>query len=186
MPNTVCLPLAESNRPSLYTRLLGGHIAQLPASVQRIHKTSLNLSGTGNVMHGSNILARLIVRLTGLPKAGRRQTVHISIQRQQDDEIWTRNFNNVRFTTRLAHHRQYLDEHFGPFSLLMHIEVRNFSLVYRLQKLRFFSIPLPRFLTPRIDASEIGIGEDILFRMEMSFPWIGRIIRYCGHVRIAA
>ena len=85
--------------------------------------------------------------------------------------------------------RQWLDgsgrlaESFGPFVLLFDLTHAGSALRYRLSGMRCCGLPLPRWLLPRVEASEAATaGGDVAVDVGAWVRGAGLVLRYAGVV----
>ncbi len=178
-------------RQSPFQDLLGSDFARLPELVRRIHGLTHSLRSTGraDVCRAPRLLARLLCTVAGLPPSGR--DISVTVEFHPDGhlrEFWERRFGRRRYssTLRAGDPRApgLLVEHFGPFDLEFRLSVASESLSTRLHwsatGWRFLGVRLPRQTVPRIHCVESGDSERFMFDIDVAFPLIGQVIRYCG------
>jgi hypothetical protein len=172
----------------LYARLLGEDWPTVADEVRRAHydDRSLERRGLFRVHRGIGFAARAIAALMRLPPAAEGVPVDLRIEAVGDGERWIRHFGRKRLTTyQRPLPDGLLGERFGPMELAFRVtviegEIRYASIGARL-RVGPFGIPLPRFLSPRVEAREApGSGGATQVMVEVSLPWIGRLIRYEG------
>jgi len=80
--------------PGLYPQLVAASWDDLDEAVRRWHGEGdiVQAAGSFQVRHGGNRLARLLVRLAGLPAAGEAVDVRLAVLRTRDGEEWRRSF----------------------------------------------------------------------------------------------
>jgi hypothetical protein len=161
--------------------------ALLPAAVRVVHGGSgrLTMAGRADIEVASNLVARAVTALVGLPAAGRDVPVTITFDRAPEAEAWDRRFAARRYRSRVAPGRGrdagLLVERLGPFDNVFRLQATPAGLRWRLVDFRLLGIGLPAALRPACDAFEYADGEGrFVFDIAMDLPGFGRIIRYCG------
>jgi len=142
--------------------------------------------GRARVENGASPIARLLRRVIGLPKSGDDIPVTVSVDRliteHGEAEIWTRNFDGVRFSSQLhLDCQKRLHERFGPVAFQLGAETQQARLGLPIVSARFLGIPLPRILLPRSDAIEETDSEGrFRFDVKLTLPVIGLLVHYEG------
>jgi hypothetical protein len=177
---------------NLYLRIIGSESCNLDAPVQRFHATERELRCVGSftIEHGSGRAARSLLRLIRLPKAGENLPTRLVITALSDSERWFRTFGTSDFVTEQRGRYPYLRECAGPIEFFFRLEVLDGSLVYHHEetavRLGRFSVPLPRWLSPRIVAREWALPDEdrVYGSVRVTMPLIGLLIAYEGYVEI--
>lgn len=173
----------------IYRQVLGVAFDELPAPVQKLHDATgaRNWSGTAVVERGNGVLATIACRLIGFPKAGQDVPVRVAFRAEGDGERWTREFAGKKFNSlqypgagRNAH---LLMERFGlaTFALALVIKKDKLHLVAR--SWTFAGIAMPRFMLPTGQTFETAEGESFVFDVDISVPFIGRLVHYRGQLK---
>jgi hypothetical protein len=177
----------ESARSApLQARILGAAWEKVPPAIRNLHdvKSRLTAEGRARVDRGRNILARLIGAVFNFPREGDDIPVRIDFVETSGAEIWTRDFAGKRFSSRQFEGRgrsaHLLCERFGPVTFGMAIAAEDDRLRLVLRRWSFLGVPLPMWLCPVSDAYETVDQGRFRFYVEISAPWIGLIVRYCG------
>jgi hypothetical protein len=177
----------------LYPHLLGASWSQLDKAVQRLHSAGafVHAAGTFRVRHGDNRLARLLVRLAGLPAAMETVVVRLIITPRAGGEEWRRTFAGRPLVSWQGPGPScLLAERIGLLELRFRLEVGGGALIYRTHavvlRLGPLRVPLPRFLMPRVAAAEksAGDGDRAHIAVEMTLPWVGLLIAYEGTLAV--
>ena len=173
---TSCVPL--------YARAMGERYTRLPEPVRSVHAIvgDGGATGEGEVERGSNLLARLVGAIMRFPPAG-THPVHVSFALRDGREVWTRRFGPHRFHSELSLAGDGVAERFGPLRFTFALPSDDTGLRMELRHWTAFGIPLPRFLAPRIAASERAEGDDFLFDVAIALPLIGPLVHYRGRLR---
>jgi hypothetical protein len=171
--------------------LLGASWNDLGQAVQRLHNLgdTVQATGTFQVRHGSNRLARWLARLAGLPPAGEAVEVRLVVTPQGRGEQWRRTFAGRPLVSfQRPRPDGLLAEHLGPLELRFRLEVAAGALIYHLVgvALRFGSlrIPLPRCCAPCVAAWEkpTETPDRVQVSVEVSLPLLGPLLAYEGTV----
>jgi hypothetical protein len=176
---------------SLYEGLLGSAWTHLPEAVRALHaaRHPSEFYGTCTVERGTNLLAKLVAKVIGFPKAGVDQAIHVRFQKQllgdgREAELWVRtvagqSFSSLQYAGR-GRAQALICERFGPTSYAMAIVVKDQQLHLILRGWSVFGLPLPAWLGPRAKAFESSEQGCFRFFVEISHPFIGLIVRYRG------
>lgn len=167
--------------PTLYRRVMGEAFAQLPRQVRRMHEVNGDAggAGVGRVVSGKDLLARFACRIMRFPPPG-DYPVHVHFTERGGAETWTRDFGGHRFKSVLSQKGPWLSERFGPISFLFDLRNVERGLEMRLRGWRFFGVPLPLEMAPRIEAKETEEAGRFRFDVRASLPFIGDVIHYSG------
>jgi Domain of unknown function (DUF4166) len=175
---------------NLYRRIIGSAWSNLAEPVQRFHLIDGEVCFHGNfsVGHGTNFLARLLVRLLQMPDAGQNLNTCLVVTALADGERWRRTFGESDFVTEQHECDGNLHEYLGMMEFCFHLDVFRGVLIYQHSKtaLRFGSlrVPLPRLLAPRIVASEWAPANEsrVHGSVRVTAPIIGLLITYKGYL----
>lgn len=167
---------------ALYRRLLGDRFEELPGAVRALHDVSgpVTWCGIADVTRGTNVAARMLATLFGLPCEGRGQALTVTFAPDGLAEIWTRDFAGRRFVSRQWACGALVCERIGPVVLRMMPCVDRTGLGLVMAGGRLLGLPLPRWLLPRIHTREFDDAGRYRFEVEASLPGIGRLVRYEG------
>jgi hypothetical protein len=89
-------------------------------------------------------------------------------------------------TSRLRLQDGLIEEQLGAARLRFALTAAEDALHMHLVGLRFFGVPCPRWLLPRLTAQETGIDDRLHFRVSAALPWIGTVASYSGHLLLEA
>jgi Domain of unknown function (DUF4166) len=110
--------------------------------------------------------------------------VSVLVEQTQDGERWLRRYPGREMKSFMSHPARgtrSLEERFGPFSFRMKISGREDGLDMHMVSARMGPLPLPKFMTPKIKATErTNPKGEHLFDVSISLPLIGRIVHYAG------
>jgi NAD(P)-dependent dehydrogenase (short-subunit alcohol dehydrogenase family) len=172
---------------ALFKTVLGREaFAALPQVTQDLHRGAPAVLGKGraDIDAPETIAGRVISALFRFPKPGKDVPVSVLVEQTQGGERWLRRYPGREMKSFMSHPdpgTQSLEERFGPFSFRMKISGREDGLDMHMVSARMGPLPLPKFMTPKIKATERTnpIGEH-LFDVSISLPLIGRIVHYAG------
>jgi hypothetical protein len=178
---------AETAMPRpVFEHALGADAAKLAAPIRKVHQgyVPLVLEGEATVKGGHSLQARLLGRLFGFPKEGDSVPVRVEIAPKGKRERWVRRFGKRRFFTTLkaggkAGGRR-VTEVFGPFAFDLRLAPDENQLGYVLTRARLLGVPYPRFLAPRVTASETAADERFLFDVKIEHFLFDLIVHYRG------
>jgi hypothetical protein len=170
----------------LYRRILGDAYASMPQPWQVMHdlKSELTAIGVASVERGKGLLARLAAAIVGFPPAGDNVPVEVVFRLEDGRELWQRNFAGRRFESTQEEGQgrsaRLMCERFGVFSFSMALVVEGERMRLIMRRWTLLGVPLPLALAPRIDAYEHVEAGRFRFRVEISHPLTGLIVRYRG------
>jgi len=174
---------------ALYPRLVGDTWAELDTSVQRWHDAAHQVQGTGlfTVRHGQRRLARFLVWLLRLPTSGEALATRLVIERQPWGETWSRTFaGKTLMTIQYQRGAELLAERLGWLEFWFRLRVIEHALDFwhtgTAGVLGPMSVPLPRWLSPRITAREWAGPEEgsLQVAVRISLPCVGLLMAYEG------
>jgi len=87
-------------------------------------------------------------------------------------------------TSRMRLVEGRLEESLGAARLTFNLDVVGGKLNMQLEKMRFFGIPCPNWLLPKIVAQEMGIDDQLHFNVSAALPLAGAVARYRGHLEV--
>lgn len=172
----------ERTLTPLYARVMGDRFDRLPAAVREMHDLygDGGAAGEGTVERGANPLARLIGRLVRFPPAG-TYPLHVAFAERGGAETWMRRFGPHRFQSTLSRRGDRVVERFAPLRFAFALPSTDQGLEMMLSGWSAFGIPLPRLLSPRIEAREWqDEAGRFRFLVAIRAPLIGMIVRYTG------
>lgn len=183
----------EIRRPAtpLFERALGRRFTRLPPVTQAIHQPgpSLILEGTADVDGAVSHLGRKIARLMGFPASAHAIPLRVIIEAAPDgSENWSRIYpdqimRSVMSCPDAATGR--VEERFGSLRFRLRLDTDETGLKMALVSARWRALPLPRWLLPRISASERAESDHHLFDVCIGLPVIGRLAHYRGSLKIS-
>jgi hypothetical protein len=177
--------------PGLYPNLLGDSWQRLDDAVRRFHEASATVHavGTFQVRHGDSRLARALAWCARLPATGERVPVRLQVITGTAGEEWRRSFDERPLVSvQSARSDGLLAERMGLTELRFKLGVADGALTYQTVGAALclgpWRVPLPRWLGPRVTASERPIGEpgQMDVAVEVAFAWLGRLIAYAGRL----
>lgn len=182
----------EIRRPAapLFERALGQCFARLPAVTQAIHRPDpvLLLEGTADVDGAETRPGRLIARLMGFPGTARNASLRVVIEANPDgSENWSRVYPDRVMRSVMSRPDEAsgtVEERFGSLRFRLELHAGKTGLIMTPMAARWHAIPLPKWLLPRIEASERADGGRHLFDVAIALPFVGRLVHYRGWLEI--
>lgn len=172
---------------SLYERVLGADYDRLPAAVQRFHR----LSGH-TVHHGwvetrapESMAAKCLAICLGAPRTASSGPLRFELDAGPETETWTRYFPTRTMTSRMRLVGGQVEERLGAAAVTFSLEAAEGKLSMTLARMRFFGVPCPRWLLPKVIAEESGTGEQLHFHVTAALPVVGSVADYRGHLAVA-
>jgi hypothetical protein len=176
--------IPDPGASSPYQLILGAAFASLHASVQRAHLVPLAAEGTLDVAHGTQWLAPLMIRLMGLPLAGRGQHVRLEVTAIGADVEWMRRIGSSVLRTQQRAMGSRLVERNGIGSVAFELAVEDGALLYRQSSFSLAGIVLPAVVSPRASAQVSPAASG--WRVDVCITLGGRLLcRYGGVLGLA-
>lgn len=172
---------------ALFRRISTRAFDVMPEPVRRLHDVKeLNcLAGRCSARRGRNPFARFFALLLGLPPEAEDVPITVSIRREGTTEVWVRSIAGRRFQSTMREERSgSLSETIGPvrFTFDLRMDEAGFSL--HVEGCRVFGIPLPRIFLPVVEAKETAAGNEVIFDIAASMPFVGLVVAYRGRLDI--
>ena len=170
-------------RPALFERVLTG-FEQMPPAVRAAHAPdpARELLGEVDIEGAANPFGQVIAWFAGFPNAGTRVRASVTVERDGDGEVWVRRFGRATFASRLSESGPgRVAERFGPLTFDLDAKADAYGFTLAIVGARLGELPLPRFLTPKTEAS--GHADEngrYRFDVAISVPVLGRLVRYRG------
>ncbi len=172
-------------QPSLYRRLLGSQFDLLPGVLRRFHDVDGGgrARGTFQVERGRGLLRNSLASLMGFPRAGIDVPVTLEVSVHGDRERWSRRFGDMPVVSRQWVKDHLLIEQFGMNSFSSTVTLVGSDVIYEFQRAWLAGIPLPSWLSPRVDG--LVRGEETGWRVVVRVfaPILGEIVHYEGWVQ---
>jgi len=174
----------RSSTTSPHTRALGNASGQLTLPLRNFYEGNGVRTAEGIVLVTvGRGFARLLLSVMGLEMKNGKQKLVVTFQPDGDGELWQRIFETGRFTSRFKSDvgDRSIVELFGPFSLHYHLTVSRDDINWMLRRARFFGIPIPTILAPRITGRE-WVSADGGYEMsaDVTLPVVGQLLTYTG------
>ena len=177
----------------VFRQVLGGAFDKLAAPLQHLHTvTSEHVwEGEAEIHRGKGFLALLANRLAGFPPSGRNVPVRVSMVRNRNGEMWTRQFGTHRFSSHLRRVEKddsgIIRERFGILDFSIRLLADENQLEFPVMRARFLGVPLPRFLLPVSNTRETVLPDgSCQFDVAIYHSFAGLVAHYKGWLRPAA
>lgn len=172
-------------RAALFARALGSAFDTLPASLRALHETPGRSlwRGQARTTGASGPLAAMVAGLFGFPPGREECPVEVSVEASADRAVWRRRIGGHAFRSVLSRPAEggRVTERFGLLTIRLVLSVQPERLIYDVEGWCLGPVPLPRGLAPRTRTHETVDDEGrFVFDVEISAPWIGRLVRYRG------
>ena len=163
---------------------MGAHYANLAPALQRFHRLrgQHTLHGEVEIVPPASPPARMLAWLLGTPRQAIRGPVRFELQADASRETWIRHFPLKTMQSTLLLIDGQVVEQLGPARLVFALTEFDGALDMALQAMRFFGIPCPRWLMPRLVARETGDANRLHFDVQAAVPLIGMVTHYRGHL----
>jgi hypothetical protein len=171
---------------AMYEQAMGSAFHRLHPALRRFHALAghWTLQGHVRIEPPQRRLGHLLARVTGPPRAAREGAIEFQVQAAPHREQWLRRFPGFHMASSLSLRSGEIVERLGPASLHFALVEQDGALAMQLKRMRFAGIPCPRWLMPRIDATERGEGDRLHFDVRAEVPGCGRVVHYHGHLLV--
>jgi len=173
----------------IYPKALGKQWAQVSKPIQKLHDRRLRILWKGwfQIDNGRRWLSKLIIFLMRLPRKTDRTSLRLKIERFKNGEKWSRQIGTHRLvTTQLEGRSRQILERMDGLEFAFNLRVKRGGIIYQQKscglRLGFLFIPLPKILSPRIEASEKPSGKNVLVRVAIRVPIAGLVVSYNGRI----
>lgn len=166
----------------VYRRVLGVAFDALPARVRQLHDldTTAVWTGRADVRRGSSLVARVMAVMFGLPPDGGDQPLIVTFKSVGDHEVWERNFSGRHFRSSQYASGGFILETIGPITLVLKPLASSSGLSLEMAAAKFFGMPLPLFVVPRIATRESDVNGRYRFDVAATLPLFGLLVAYDG------
>ena len=171
---------------SLYRRILGDKLDLLPQPMRNFHDSPVGgrAHGQFRVLRGYGRFRGWLASLLGFPPTASNVLLKLEVLVEDERERWIRHFGHHHMETMQWQSRNLLIEAGGPMRFGFELIVDETGLRYRLVRAWCCWVPLPRLLSPRLEAIEIHREGGWDVEVRFSLPVVGLLIRYEGFVWI--
>lgn len=179
------VPSRGENR-SLYQKLLGPDFFLLGPHLQRFHGSErpLEVQGELTVVRNDGGFRNWLADRAALPSALDAHSVTLKVVQQGSKEIWSRCFGTTNVRTSQWISNGCLTECWGSVTIDFRIKVIGDRLWMESLRSRFLGIPLPPFLSPRVQATAIDTDQGIEIVVCLGVQPFGELVRYFGVVEL--
>ncbi len=125
-------------------------------------------------------LGKLIAWLMGLPPVARRVPVELKVTVEGSRERWSWRFGNQLMETVQSTSDGLLIESAGPVRFAFQIEIKNQVTHFRCAGVSCWSVPLPRFVAPNVEATVESRNQGWHIHVRVAVPGAGVIRDYAG------
>lgn len=172
--------------PALFPMLLGNEWGALDEPVRRMHGDAphLHARGEADIRGATNIPARLLRRIVGLPAPGTQRQLDFSIQREGTREVWKRNFSGSMMHSVLTSNDSRLRERLGPLTFLFDLRRDGDAIDWKFRSARLLGIPLPRWISGNVLSRSGSRAGRYAFDVDVRMPLVGTLVSYRGWLEI--
>lgn len=170
--------------PTLYAGLLGPSWEGLPPLVRRLHGEGC-ATGHFTIRRARGVLAALVGWLCQLPPAGEHVPTRLVVRRQAGGQRWERTFGTHALATgQRVWEGGLLAEQLGPVECVFRLRAERRGLRYEQVgtwlRLGPWSLRLPRWMSPRIEAEAFESAEGMHVHVRIHVAVIGAMLSYEG------
>lgn len=171
---------------ALYPAILGLAWSGLAPGLQWLHRDAVSARGCFRVRRGTGWLARIVARICALPAAGEEVAVMLAIARTDRGEAWTRTFADCSLRSAQWACGNMLVEAMSLVLCSFRLRVDAGALVFEqvgaTLGTRRFALPLPRMLSPSIEARATQQDARVHVVVRIGAPFTGLLVAYEGFV----
>jgi len=175
----------------LFQSALADEWADLPIELRDTHCVvdRIVLSGTAKISRGQSLITRAIASVFRFPRAVDEIPVQVIKTRNDNHEIWLRNFDGQRFKSTLRpvagqsapSSGAQVEEQFGLMKFVLQLPVRDGTMHMNVLSGRCLGLPIPKRLLPISHAKEFVKDGRMNFSVEIRAPLnLGLIVLYEG------
>jgi len=184
------VPASNPLPNSLYRRLMGTAWTDVDEAVRKSHLDGrlLRRVGSFRVQHGTSKLARLLLAIVRVPSGAEAVATELVITPLARGERWVRKFGDeTLITTQTGRSGGVLIERISIVELSFRLDASDGALIYRqigaALRLGPLSVPLPEWLSPRVEAREEAEGlKTTHVSVVVTAPFVGQLISYDGQI----
>jgi hypothetical protein len=167
---------------SIYRLHLGNDYARLPAEVRAFHDLQgrYRLRGEVDVIGAATVWGKLLSLIMRFPASSPRQPFEFHLHAKDGKEVWQRKFPARAMASQMSLRGDFLVESFGPMQCRFILRVDEERLIMEPRGIRYFGLPLPALLLPRINASEHGADGKLYFDVSARWPGKHLMVAYQG------
>lgn len=172
--------------PALFPMLLGSEWDALDEPVRRMHSDAPRLRARGEAEVGgaTNIGARLLRHVVGLPVPGTQRPLEFSIEREGTREVWKRDFAGSTMRSVLDPAGNSLREQLGPMAFLFDLHRDGNAIEWKLRGTRLLGMPVPRWMSGNVLSVSGSRDGRYTFEVDVQMPLIGKLVSYRGWLEI--
>ncbi len=166
----------------LYRRVLGEGFDVLPLVLQRFHEVPARATGTVRVTRGAGRFVTALATLLRLPTPGEHVPVTLEVREAAQTEHWVRHFGPQSLVTKQWQQGALLCESAGPLRLGFQVQANATGMEFVVVRCWFCGVPLPRALSPRVQAQTRGTATGWWLQVSVEAPGLGLLTRYEGEL----
>lgn len=160
-----------------------GGFKRLSPLLQQVHSDNQRIEGIAVVRRG-NRLARLICTIFGFPAESSHCHLSVDCDHTADSMLWRRDFDGLKMQSHFKIKGEYLVECLGPLQMYLKPQEEAGQLNYHFESTHFLGIPMPRWLSPSIQAWEKELDGKYVFNVKVKMPLVGDVIAYHGEMKL--
>lgn len=173
---------------SVYEKVLGDNFKQLPPGLAMFHSLAgvYNFKGHAKVVGASNVAARIIAKILGLPTRSREVEVNFILTADSNVESWVREFSEQTMHSTLCAESGFIIERLGPVILRSTLTLRGESLQMRITEVTIAGMKVPGWCLPNVIADERSSENKLIFHIEVRWLWLGTLVGYSGFLDLSS
>ena len=167
-----------------FAQTLGSDLAACAPEVQALHSTHGRFHGKITVERPRNPLLYALGHIPNLPPQG---THDLTLDKSLNGrgETWTRTIGSATMRSTQWALGDRVAEKLGPVTAITKLVVTDGALSMQITGWRFWGVPMPRVLAPKVTTRETGERGRYHFDIRIALPLIdAQLTRYHGHLDV--
>ncbi len=168
----------------LYRTILGKEFERLAPVLQEFHDEANSAEGVFTVTHDPRIIARILVLVMRLPKAGTNLPMKLEISADNGSETWVRQIGVSKLVSHQSELEGKLIERTGPLKFRFRVSESNGGMDFIQLGCSFLGMKLPRILSPNVTAKITPNSGGWHVIVTIAVSRLGTICQYDGEAHI--
>ena len=154
----------------LYQRILGERFTELAPEIQALH------AQVGIKDGEITLRVSPLMQLLGYPPPCKDAPMWFATREEDDTAIWLRQIKDRELRSELWQAGPHIAERMGAVTVTSALVIEAGAVRLEPKAVRFFDIPLPKVLWPRVEAREWGDSGKYRFKIEVRAPLAGFVL----------
>ncbi len=162
---------------------MGEAFQELSPLLQKFHTGKKSLNGKVDVVQG-NALAKVLCWFMRFPKQGKSIELLVECDHGDEGMSWKRRFGDHVMASTFFKKGEYLVERLNGLQLSLKAIEEQGALVYEFSSAKYFGLPLPSILCPKVEAYEQETDGKYEFYVNVDMWLLGKVISYWGALEL--